>query len=127
MPMLLHHPALAKAQALRAPRERRGDEPPVELRLGWASDAPALARLAQVDSAPAAAAELPDRARDGDVLIATVDGRLVAALSLVDGLLVSDPFERTDRAIALLHLRRRELARAERRRPRLAMLRPRHS
>jgi S-(hydroxymethyl)glutathione dehydrogenase/alcohol dehydrogenase len=75
------------------------------------------------------AAELPGLAATGDVLVAFADGELVAALALADGLLVSDPFRRTDRVIALLHLRRRQLAQAERPRvlARLGMLRARHS
>jgi hypothetical protein len=125
MPMLLH-PALAKAQALRN-LEHQPTEPEVQLRLAAASDAPALVHLAQLDSALAAAAELPGRARAGDVLIASVNGRPAAAVALSDGLLVSDPFVRTDRVIALLQLRRRQVSRGERRRARLGMLRPRHT
>jgi hypothetical protein len=89
------------------------------------SDVPGLVQLARLDSAPAAVGELPGRARGGDVLVATVDGALVAALSIPDGLLVSDPFRRTDGLLALLQLRRRQLGRAERRH-RLPMPRARH-
>jgi hypothetical protein len=135
----LIHPALAQADGLHAvmrahpvpePSEpATRSEPAVEIRLAWASDGPALVRLAQLDSALVAAAELPGLAATGDVLVAFADHHLVAALSLADGLLASDPFRRTDRVIALLHLRRRQLAQAERRHglARLGMLRARHS
>jgi hypothetical protein len=133
----LIHPALAKADGLHGlARAHPAPEPSltpaapaVEIRLAWAFDVPALVRLAQLDSALAAAAELPGRAATGDVLVAIVDDEPVAALSVTDGLLVSDPFHRTDSVIALLHLRRQQLAQAERRHglARLGMLRPRHS
>jgi hypothetical protein len=126
---MLLHPALAKAHAVHAfDRADPQLDENVEIRLAWASDAPGLVKLAQLDSALAAAAELPARAAAGDVLVATVEGKLVAALSIRDGLLVSDPFRRTGTLLALLELRRRQLGRAERRhRLSLPMLRPRHS
>ena len=124
---MLLHPALAKAQALQALAADPQLDEAVEIRLAWPSDLPALVRLAQLDSDPAAAAELSERAADGDVLVATIHGRLVAALSIPDGLLVSDPFRRTEKVLALLELRRRLVGRAERRhRARVPMLRPRH-
>jgi hypothetical protein len=118
----LPHPALARARALDALPS------PIALRLADQADAAALVRLAQLDSALAAAAELPARARGGDVLVAESQGRLVAALSLSDGLVVSDPFTRSEPVIALLHDRRRQIERGERRqrRDRLNALRPRH-
>jgi hypothetical protein len=133
----LIHPALAKADGLHGlARAHPMPEPPLapkplaaEIRLAWPSDAAALVRLAQLDSALAAAAELPGRAATGDVLVAIVDDEPVAALSVADGLLVSDPFRRTDALIAQLHLRRQQLAQAERPHGlgRLGMLRLRHS
>jgi hypothetical protein len=128
----LIHPVLVQNSGLRAAVAHRSfDAKPspeprvrpdaVEVRLAWPADAPGLVRLAQLDSAPAAAAELPGLAVGGEVLVAIVDGELAAALSLKDGLLVSDPFHRTDSVIALLHVRAAQLARAERR-PRLARL-----
>ena len=129
---MLIHPALAKSDGLHGLRRANPtptETSPVEIRLAWPSDAPALVRLAQLDSALAAAAELPGRAAAGDVLVAIVDDEPVAALSVADGLLVSDPFHRTDSLIALLHLRRQQLMHAERRlrRGRLGMLRLRHT
>jgi hypothetical protein len=139
----LIHPALAQNAGLRAAvaatYRASGPEPHtllhtapaenLEIRLAWPADAAGLVRLAQLDSAPAAAAELPGLAGTGDVLVATIDGDLAAALSLNDGLLVADPFHRTDDHIALLHLRAAQIADARpRRRPslqRLGVLRPR--
>ncbi len=127
----LPHPALTQLNGLealrRAPHEPVRDTGPIEIHLATGADAPGLVRLAQLDSALAAAGELPGRAQHGDVLVATSGGDVVAALSLSDGLLVSDPFHRSDELVRLLHLRRDQIARAERPRRRLAVLRPRHS
>jgi hypothetical protein len=118
------HPAFAKAYGLDAIPE---PATPVRVRLASAHDAPALVRLAQLDSALAASAELPTRAAEADVLVAEHDGELVAALSLSDGLLVSDPAHRSSGLVALLHRRRYEVAKGIRRRRRLKVLRPRHT
>jgi hypothetical protein len=127
----LLHPALAQLnglEALRAaPHERAPDAGPIEIHLATSADAPGLVRLAQLDSSPAAAAELVSRASDGEVLVASTSRGLVAALSITDGLLVSDPRQRTEEPVRLLHVRRHEIARAERPRRLLAVLRPRHS
>jgi hypothetical protein len=53
----------------------------------------AVARLAQLDSAPAPA---------GELLAAEVDGELRAAVSLTDGAAIADPFERTVELVELL-------------------------
>ena len=63
-------------------------------------DAPALARLAGLDSE--GALELP-------ALGAEVEGNLLAAISLVDGRTVSDPFSRTAELRSLLELRARQI------------------
>jgi hypothetical protein len=75
-----------------------------------------LARLAGLDSA---------RPLDGDVLVALVDGRLVAAISLADGRVIADPLAPTTEARALLHQRASQLAQTPQRpwrrfRPRFA-------
>jgi hypothetical protein len=59
----------------------------------------AVARLAQLDSAPAPA---------GEMLAAEVDGELRAAVSLTDGSAIADPFERTVELVELLraHVKR---------------------
>jgi hypothetical protein len=67
------------------------------------ADAPALARLADLDSSP-----LPS----GGILAAEIDGRLVAARSLADGTTISDPFTRTGDVRSLLELRAAQLHRA---------------
>jgi hypothetical protein len=127
----LPHPALAQLnglEALRAaPHEPTADLGPVDIHLATSADAPGLVRLAQLDAAPAAAAELATRAADGEVLVATTRQGIAAALSIRDGLLVSDPRRRTDELVRLLHVRRHEIARAERPRRLLRVLRPRHS
>ena len=57
-----------------------------------------LRRLAQLDSAAAL---------HGDVLVAEVDGRIVAALDARSGARVADPFTHTADVLALLQLRGR--------------------
>jgi hypothetical protein len=66
---------------------------PVTLRLAAASDAPALKRLAELDSRP-----LPP----GPHLVAERDGRIDAALSLSTDELIADPFRRTAELSELL-------------------------
>jgi hypothetical protein len=86
----------------------------IELRLLCAHEAYLVGRLAQLDDAP----EL-----GGQVLIALIGGQAVAALSLDDQRVVANPFIPTSEAVALLHLRAKQLAKAERRPPRLRRLR----
>ena len=59
-------------------------------------DAPAVARLAGLDS---------EANLEAPALGAEVEGRLLAAISLVDGRTVSDPFSRTAELRSLLALR----------------------
>ncbi len=61
----------------------------------------AVARLAQLDSAPIGRAPF---------LVAEVGGQMRAALSLADGSLVADPFTRTAELADLLHVRAEQLA-----------------
>lgn len=61
-----------------------------------ASDDRIVAKLAALDSA---------RAPEGPVVIALVDGRPVAAASLVDRRVVADPFEPTADVVELLQAR----------------------
>jgi hypothetical protein len=127
----LPHPALAQLNGLEALRATAHEPEPdaglVDIHLATAADAPALVHLAQLDSAPAAAAELAGRAGAGEVLVAKTRNGIAAALSIKDGLLVSDPRRRTDELVRLLHARRHQIARAERPRRLLRVLRPRHS
>jgi len=71
----------------------------LSLRAAGPSDRAALTTLAALDSA--AALREP-------VMLATVEGRPVAALSLADGRAVADPFARSAGAVALLRLRARD-------------------
>jgi len=79
---------------------------PVAMRAARGSDGAAVARLAALDSKP--------RPR-GEVLVAEVEGRILAALSLESGVIAADPFEPTADLVALLELhagdRRRRRAR----------------
>ena len=77
------------------------DARPVTLRCADPADGPALERIAQLDSAPA-----PPRA---PVLVAEIDGRVLAAISLADGGLVADPFHPTAALVELLRARERQL------------------
>jgi hypothetical protein len=83
-----------------APRVLATD-PQLTLRLATLADAGALARLADLDSA---------RLPDGALLVAEVDGQLLAALSLGGGSLVADPFVPTAQLAPLLRARAAQLA-----------------
>lgn len=74
---------------------------PIVIRRGAASDARALWRLAALDSAPAPSP-------GPDVLIAEVEGKLVAAVSR-DGA-IADPFLATAELVELLRMRVRQVA-----------------
>jgi hypothetical protein len=67
----------------------------VSIRMERDGDRPNVARLAALDSA---------RMPAGPLLMAEVDGRAVAALSLTTDAAVADPFERTAEIVALLQL-----------------------
>ena len=66
---------------------------PLTIRLATASDAAELAYLAELDST---------KVRRGDHVVAEIDGRLLAALALEDGVTFADPFEPTADVVALL-------------------------
>jgi hypothetical protein len=55
-----------------------------------------LTRLAHVDS---------QRPLGADVLIGEIDGKAAAAISLTDGRVIADPFQRTSQVTQLLRLR----------------------
>jgi hypothetical protein len=93
----------------------------VSVRRSVSGDESALASLASLDSAS------PPR---GPALIAEADSRMLAALPLGSGRAIADPFEPTAELVALLELRRDQIASAqnEPRRPgRLRALRARLS
>ncbi|HSD78000.1 MAG TPA: hypothetical protein VLA98_11360 [Solirubrobacteraceae bacterium] len=75
--------------------ERGGDT--VVIRLASAADAPALERLARLDSAP--------RPLRGAILVAESGGELRAARALDDGRAIADPFHPTAGLVALLETR----------------------
>ena len=75
----------------------------VTVRRSTSGDESALARLAALDSAS------PPR---GPALIAEADTRMLAALPLGAGRPIADPFEPTAELVALLELRRSQIASA---------------
>ncbi len=73
---------------------------PLHIRSAHRSDERALWRLAALDSAP-----VPS----GEVLVAEEDGELVAALPVMGGAAIADPFRLTAEAVAMLELRATQL------------------
>jgi len=102
MPTLSLHQHTAAAQAAdqrRAAAEHRRSHQSigaVEMRRATPGDERAVRRLAQLDEMT------PPQ---GDVLLAEVDGRLVAALPIEGGRAVADPFTPTQEIVELLVLR----------------------
>jgi hypothetical protein len=86
----------------------------ITIKLATDADRGRIQRLAELDGG---------RAPVGEVRLAEVDGRLLAAVGM-DGTAVADPFDRTERVVALL---RRQVTGERQRRPRrrwLGRLRP---
>lgn len=77
---------------------------PVLIRRATPGDAPALRRLAELESA---------RPLAGEILIALEGREPLAALSRADGRIVADPFRFSADLVELLELRSGQLARAE--------------
>ena len=75
----------------------------ITVRRSTSGDENALARLAALDSAS------PPR---GPALVAEADSRVLAALPLGSGRAIADPFEPTAEVVALLELRREQMASA---------------
>lgn len=90
----------AARRAHTAPAVRPADDAQIELRLCRASDDGALERLAALTERP-----LPV----GRLVVALVDGSLVAALPLAGGCALRDPFVRTAHLTRLLELRAAQL------------------
>jgi hypothetical protein len=67
--------------------------PAAAVRFAYPDEAGTLRRLAQLDDAPELA---------GEILVATIDADVVAALSLEDGRVVANPFVLTSDAVELL-------------------------
>jgi hypothetical protein len=87
------------ARVLPGPTAEEDDA--VELRLCRCDDDPALERLAMLEGRPTPA---------GRYVIAEVNGSVVAAMSLVSGVVLADPFEPTEQLIPLLRMRAAQLA-----------------
>jgi hypothetical protein len=109
----LHRAARHETKVIEEPKDAAGV---IALRRAGDDELADVARLAALDSA---------RPLDGDVLVALVDGRLVAAISLDDGRVIADPLAPTTEARALLHTRATQLAQTPQRpwrrfRPRFA-------
>lgn len=110
-------------QLIRDAREHRQAQPPqleplwspLVIRLATAGDEPALKRLSELDSRPTPA---------GSTLIAEQRGSLVAAVSLLDGDQIADPFVPTADITELLRVRARQLTRSH---PRSWILHVRHA
>ena len=81
----------------------------ITIRNSGNTDRRALEMLAGLDSAPL---------RRGAHLVAEAGGVPVAALPIAGGRAMADPFRHTSTAVALLELRRAQLASSERRSPR---------
>ena len=90
----------SRIQRRHQPSRRDAAERSVMLRFGTPTDKSSVARLAALDSSKAPAQP---------VLLAEVDGRLVAALSLSNDAVVADPFHHTADLIELLRARARQL------------------
>jgi len=84
-----------RAASVRPPQSVRAA---IELRLSACRDE--LERLAALSER---------RVRDGDWIVADVDGVPVAAVSIEDGTTVYDPFKPTSQAVSLLQLRRKQV------------------
>jgi hypothetical protein len=92
----------------------RAETSEIELRLCRADDDPALERLGVLAERP-----VPS----GRLVVALVNGDLVAALPLVGGAAISDPFVRTAHLKPLLELRASQLRQRPPRLGRAALLR----
>ncbi|HEX2128186.1 MAG TPA: hypothetical protein VHF58_03110 [Solirubrobacterales bacterium] len=82
------------------------------------SAAVTIRRVSEDGSDRAALIELAERdsgeALDGELLVAEIEGRILAAISLEDDRVVADPFSRTGELRKLLELRRAQLRRRSR-------------
>ena len=79
---------------------------PVLVRRATAADQPAIARLARLDD---------KRMPEGPFLVAEVDGEPVAAMALMSGVIVADPFRRTADSADMLRLRSMQIVEQARR------------
>ena len=98
-------------------RRQRGD---LKIRAAAAADAPALLRLARLDS--------HGRPPHGTIIVAEDAGAIVAAMAVDDGATIADPFRSTAPVVAMLRLRVEQLKgtswRSRRTLPSLRRVRP---
>ncbi|HEX4717247.1 MAG TPA: hypothetical protein VH300_01860 [Thermoleophilaceae bacterium] len=97
----LHRSAAASRRGAPVIEDVKQPTAVIALRLAWPDESDELAELAALDS---------QRPLRGHALIALVDGKLVAAISLLDGRVIADPLAPTGEAQALLETRARQLA-----------------
>jgi hypothetical protein len=91
----------SRVEDLRAHRpisQRRADAAAVTIRHAGADDMKSLERLAALDSR---------RVPSGELFVAEVDGRLLAAASIDTGAVIADPFEHTAAIVELLQVQAR--------------------
>ena len=88
------------ARPRKRPPRRRVESPDIELRLCKPADDPAIDRLAALSEVP-----VPF----GRLVVALLDGKLVAALPLSGGDVLRDPFVKTAHLVHLLELRAEQL------------------
>jgi hypothetical protein len=121
------HAAAASARAARQARRGRGtitalagdavlQDADAVLRRASARDSVALARLAELDSAPSPT---------GEMLVAEAAGEIVAAVPVSGGRAIADPFRSTAGLVALLRDRAQLLAGGDAAHSRFPRLRPR--
>jgi hypothetical protein len=96
--------------------EESSARPAATVRFAHPDEAGTLRRLAELDDAPGLV---------GEILVATIDGDVVAALSLDDGRVVANPFVLTSAAVELLRASATALSGRRHHRRWRAALRPR--
>lgn len=115
------------AKAAKAAGRGAAEPSEVIIRRASATDAPALVRLAALDSDHHAGRVLAEAADEGIVIVAEADGELQAARVVDDSVSVANPFRPSAPHRQLLALRASQLGGAEpqrNRRARLRVLRP---
>src|SRR5689334_5310561 len=95
---LLSRSRVEDLHARRPAGRRRHDAAPITIRHAAAADLKALERLAALDSR---------RVPSGELFVAEVDGRLLAATSIDTGAVIADPFEHTAAIVQLLQVQAR--------------------
>jgi hypothetical protein len=88
------------ARPRRRPEPERVESPDIELRMCKPADDPAIDRLAALSEVP-----VPY----GRLVVALLDGRLVAAKPLNGEPVIRDPFVKTDQLVHLLEVRAEQL------------------